>query len=488
MAEAPVVTKKDRRWTKRNRLRRKSHSTTDAPIQQSLKPFNASLHTSSRTNIGPDQTAKIQAAAAALRQQQTDAEFSHLRRNRPREHATDAKTNSVFTLQPVIMSEATPAMKWANRYDRDNLRDAYLKGVPPPEKKSAMDTGRALPALPKAETIPAVKPQAKPQAETPPPAPAHTPTPPPVKSMTAPIEPTPISSRQPAAPASITIAPGAAAAPPTNSSRSPPAINKRMSMSPSPAPSAASTPEKSNKKVSRLRAMFGKKAEGTVLSPVGAPASQQLAVPVTEIGRKSSPGVNRSLAEPKAPQASAPPTPEPLVSPEQESSMKETAPAYPAPPVDEHPALAKNAFSSFDQGPLEPAFVPDDSSDASDIGDSVHPAMINDEDVVLDISTSGSPEPIQDRWAQIRKNAAERAKAQAKAQDDSATTTTTTTNTDARGSMDEGETSGEESRFSSFQALHVDDDLLTPEAIESRVARIKARVAQLTAEGASHRA
>jgi len=390
------------------------------------------------------------------------------------------------------MSEATPAMKWANRYDRDNLRDTYLKGGAAPEAKPAADTGRALPALPREE----VAPVAKPRVETPPPALAQAPTPPPlVKSIVAPLE-TPPPPRQLAAPANITIAPAVApaaptAAPPTNSGRSSPAINKRMSMSPIPVPSATSTPEKSGKKVSRLRAMFGMKAEGTVLSPVGAPASQQLAVPVAETVRKNSLRRNRSPAAPKTPQTSAPPTPEPTMSPEQESSIKETMPSYPAPPAEEHPALSRNAFADFDQGPLDqPTFVPDDS-DVSEIGDSVHPAMTRDDEVVSDLSAPESPEPFQDRWAQIKKNAAERAKAQAKALDDSTTTTTTTTtttNTDARGSMDEGETSGEESRFSFSRALRGDGDLLTPEAIESRVARIKARVAQLTAEGAIHRA
>jgi hypothetical protein len=62
--------------------------------------------------------------------------------------------------------------------------------------------------------------------------------------------------------------------------------------------------------------------------------------------------------------------------------------------------------------------------------------------------------PVQDRWAQIKKNAAERAKVVPKASDEY-------TRSDARGSIDDGETSGEET-------------------IESRVARIKARVAELT--------
>jgi hypothetical protein len=407
MSEAPAVTKKDKKWTKRTRLRRKSVGVTEAPAPQVLKPFNASLHTSSRTNIGPDQTAKIQAAAAALRQQQTDSEFSQLRRGNPRENVPDAKTNSVFTLQPVIMSEATPAMKWANRYDRDNLRDAYLKGIPPPEKRP-IDTERSLPALPKEEKEPV-----RSMVEVPPVA-----TAPPVKRNPppSPIAPSPVSTPQ------------------TNSGRSSPAtMGKRAAVSPSPTPSAGPALEKSGKKVSRLRAMFGMKAEG--VQPMG----NQLAVPTGNVGRKNSLRRGHSPIEPSKPEPS-PITAEPAVTPVE----KETAPVHAPPPVEEHPALAgRSPFSSFDQGPLDdqPAFVPEDSPEVSDMESSTHPQLKEDE-TISEPSTPNSPEPAQDRWAQIRKNAAERARAQAKADDVSAATT------DARGSMDDGETSGEESKSS----------------------------------------
>jgi hypothetical protein len=52
---------------------------------------------------------------------------------------------------------------------------------------------------------------------------------------------------------------------------------------------------------------------------------------------------------------------------------------------------------------------------------------------------------VQDRWAQIRKNAAERAKVVPKASDEYTS--------DARGSIDDGETSGEESKLSSTSPL-----------------------------------
>jgi hypothetical protein len=420
MTESPVIMKKDKRWmTKRSKLRRKSVSVTEAPVQQSLKPFNASLHTASRTNIGPDQTAKIQAAAAALRQQKTDAEYAQPRRGKPREHASESKTNSVFTLQPVIMSEASPAMKWANRYDRDNLRDAYLKGLSPSEKKAIPDTERSLPPIPTEETV---QPRVEAVAATLSHAPAKN------NAISLPIE----AVRQQSAPV-----------PSSNSGRSSPGYGKRMSMSPNPVHPTSSNPEKGGKKVSRLRAIFGMKAEGSQPPVVG---GGQLIVPLNDVERKHSLRRKQPPTELKAPaQQMTSPTAENPISPALE---KETAPAYSVPPAPEqHPALAKQSFSGFDQGPLDdqPAFVPEDSSEVLDLDTPAHsPAPFKDDPSVLLPSASGASEPaVQDRWAQIRKNAAERAKANKTTDDVSATTTTT----DARGSLDDGETSGEESKL-----------------------------------------
>ena len=79
----------------------------------------------SKTNIGPDQHARIQAAAAALQQKHRDRNSTEQKRGRMGD-AASTKTNSVFTLQPVIMSEAAPAMKWASSYDKNTVRAAYL--------------------------------------------------------------------------------------------------------------------------------------------------------------------------------------------------------------------------------------------------------------------------------------------------------------------------------------------------------------------------
>ena len=404
---------------------------TEAPAQHT-KPFSAPTHAASRTNIGPDQTAKIQAAAAALRQQKTDAEYGQPRRGgKPREHAPETKTNSVFTLQPVIMSEASPAMKWANRYDRDTMRDAYRHGlqapekkpVPAPEKKPVPATERSLPALPREETV-----ESRPE-----PAPMAAP-PGPVKATTVSLPAEPVRQHAPAAVASA-----------ANNGRSSPAFSKRMSMSPSPAPSANPFPDKAGKKVSRLRAIFGMKTEGPQPTVVG---GGQLVVPSADIGRQNSLRRKNTPIEVQPAQPVSPPPVEAVHSPALE---KETAPAYPSPPAPEHhPALAKQSFPAFDQGPLDdqPAFIPEDASEVSDLDTSDIP--FRDDQPTPGPSASSASEPaVQDRWAQIRKNAAERAKASKMTDDVSATTTTT----DARGSLDDGETSGEESKLSPKDSL-----------------------------------
>jgi len=102
--------------------------------------------------------------------------------------------------------------------------------------------------------------------------------------------------------------------------------------------------------------------------------------------------------------------------------------------------------------------VPDDESGQISETESPLPSPpIRKSDEISEPSPTSSP-AVQDRWARIRKNAAERAErkrvAAPKISEDSSAP-------DTRESIDDGDTSGEET-------------------IESRVARIKARVAELT--------
>lgn len=101
---------------------------------------------------------------------------------------------------------------------------------------------------------------------------------------------------------------------------------------------------------------------------------------------------------------------------------------------------AQQAFSSFDQGPLEdvPAFVPEDSPRESE-DDAAPPNISRVRSSVDDEAGLTKESPVQDRWAQIRKNAAERA-AQRQSEEQSRGTYSTKTE------GDDGETSGEESK------------------------------------------
>lgn len=98
-------------------------------MSSKLDPYVRNNHAApaSKVSIGPDQHARIQAAAAALQQKQRQQEQDAAGPRRARtDDPMDTKTNSVFTLQPVIMNEAAPAMKWASSYDKEAVRAAYL--------------------------------------------------------------------------------------------------------------------------------------------------------------------------------------------------------------------------------------------------------------------------------------------------------------------------------------------------------------------------
>ncbi len=126
--ENAYVVEKKSRFSLTKRVRGKSYNKKNAaPPRQ--EPYSRSVQSSplSKTSIGPDQHARIQAAAAVLqkKQAQQDLESTGFRRA-PKEDARSNKTNSVFTLQPVIVDEASPAMQWANKFDKDARRVAYL--------------------------------------------------------------------------------------------------------------------------------------------------------------------------------------------------------------------------------------------------------------------------------------------------------------------------------------------------------------------------
>lgn len=496
---AYIVEKKSKfSFTKRGRLGRRK-STGKKPSAK--EPYNRSTTDTpmSKTSIGPDQHARIQAAAAKLAQgerEEKDARELAQRRGR-HEDTTSIKTNSVLTLQPHLVSEAGPAMKWDKKFgeaalDRDALRAQYLgdtsagKGSrsnlnltangrtsPMPSNVSNRD----LPPLPKSEKDPE-------ESVTPvpwPDSPIQSPRPP---QKSYPVSPGP---EQVTSPEEIPLPddkPVQAPVPPSQH----PAVRKavapqpktRVSEDKASAPGKKPSPAKLKKKEGGFRKLFGRKKTDTPAAvqsaddsyfPHDAVRSESRVDDRQASAREPSPTYTDEQHQPvRAPSPKFDPSPV-------ESTTGITEPSLPdEAAVPGGPATQKeidSAFSRFDQGPMEemPAFVPEDSDDDVAAAPSVTRRPVapttprtptqrrpQDEDDISEESVEFAKQqasPSHDRWAQIRKNAAERAARLSEEQVRRSRSQSQSQRTD------EGETSGEET-------------------IESRVARIKARVAELT--------
>ncbi len=120
--------------TARGRLTRRRSQIKKSPL--SPEPYqrpNGTFDPSSRVTILPDQHARIQQAAAELTRkkrlenvQEQELQAAHAARTDRNAEHNKSKTNSIMSLQPFIMTEASPAMKWANQYDKQAIRAAYL--------------------------------------------------------------------------------------------------------------------------------------------------------------------------------------------------------------------------------------------------------------------------------------------------------------------------------------------------------------------------
>ncbi|KAL9064964.1 MAG: hypothetical protein Q9157_007643 [Trypethelium eluteriae] len=508
---------------------------------------HANTTPNSKVSLAPSQHAKIQAAAAALAEEKRAQEYEQENQRRGRiDDAQSTKTNSVLTLQPVIVSEAAPAMKWAKEFDRDRIRAQYLgdtfagKGIPrnfQSPNGSAFSGGRSGSRTPETASIMALeamaaKPPVPPEKDT---APESAPPPPPVQKD----EPVDTSASDPAtalvdekrkpirdtsAAAGLSEAHPSEQHPAFRQQKSPTAAaplspagdhakiaarratenGKRTSPETAKRPPKESPNKLKKKEKGGLRKLFGKKKQPqdvpqgfTPLEPVESeaperehPAYQQKPLEQQDSG-VSSPhdapaayGHNTrqrtsySDHEPEAPAADA------FDAPHHRFGRHD---------AEDEQQDAEHEFSRFDQGPLDdqPAFAPRESFDegeASDAPSSPSPTSHRrpvgmampmgqrqgqrqenmpprreqqhyDSDVENDDVSEASMEqpqapaaPVGDRWAQIRKNAAER---QQKQSEEASRPSQSAARTD------DGETSGEET-------------------IESRVARIKARVAELT--------
>ncbi|OBT73796.1 hypothetical protein VF21_07998 [Pseudogymnoascus sp. 05NY08] len=546
-AGAYLAEKKSRfGWTKRGKgVSRSKSSTAKTEDKATLHPpFGTAQSTGSRTNIGPDQYARIQATAVQLqqkqRQQAAEQEIQARRGRGESDSGGHMKTNSVLTMQPAVMTELSPAMKWARKYDKDAVREAYLtndstgKGaqtngnghvsqtngaaaerdlpaIPPTEKTAAQDTitPAALPPTPPKENAQMSNLAAEKAAEVGLPVDAHPaerarPTTPPLKrnpaSQSHLITPPKKTQQQSLAQFLETTETGNGASTKQNP-ESPDQHNKLKKKSggggfkkmfgrnknrdsiqskpPSAAPANAAAVEKTQGQLQSGGATLGrrfsgfrKKSQQDVSKPSASMTASQAPASIAESEDRTptqSPEIGAAQHAFGQERSYNPSVQESL-------SRVDTADAH----------EARQAFSSFDQGPLEdvPAFAPDASPEASP-RHSLHnaapapaptggksPAVLaaieklekKNQAAVLtkapktplaagkgEVGEDGKTvSPVGDRWAQIRKNAAERAAARQSEDQKSAET-----------EGDGGETSGEET-------------------IESRVARIKARVAELT--------
>jgi hypothetical protein len=519
-AGAYVAEKKSRfGWTRRNKgmTRSKSNTTKDHDRNGGLRPPYATQNAGvSKTSIGPDQHARIQAAAAQLQQRQRQQEMQQdARARRGRSEQETAKTNSVLTLQPNIVSELSPAMKWASKYDKEAIREAYLannntgKGqsqpLPSPYSNGtsngydghldARSPGSPLqrnPASPLSRDLPAVPTNAS-ETEIKPVVPEKT-----VAPEAAPLSPTPASmspKKSLAADKAVEVASPTVIHPlerqqtntPTESTP-PRRKNEQQSLAQflteeappenlNPVrPSVDSIEGKGHNKLKKKSAggggfkkMFGRKNRESKVpenAPVVLNGSQmqpgQLQSGGATLGRRFS-GFRKRSPENTPPEKTAPqfsqtapsidendltPVQSPDLHPHDRSyepsaheslSRVDTADAH----------EARQAFSSFDQGPLDdvPAFIPEDSpvESARQSEEAAAPPQIPRvpahspvAEPVSPVSPSGKEmTPVQDRWAQIKKNAAERA-AMRQSEEQSRGGHSAATDGD-------GETSGEES-------------------------------------------
>ncbi|KUJ24655.1 uncharacterized protein LY89DRAFT_26374 [Mollisia scopiformis] len=453
----------------------------------------------SKTSIGPDQHARIQAAAIQLqrRQREQEAQEHNTRRGRSDMDAISMKTSSVFTLQPVIMNEASPAMKWANKYDKDAIREAYLantntgRGLGEATMQTnghakSQDTLRPTANLERENSynsydrdreLPAVPSPSGPSV----PSQAYGPPSP------APFPPTPAADDEEEAHVQLSEKAAEVALPEDTHpmERKPvpaPVVMEPLPRVEQPTPEpyrpsgeqSGSSPEsKKHNKLKKkepasggFRKMFGRNKNRQSTVPPNAPevlnGNQGLQPGGAGLGRRFSALRKKSPSNTPPEPVVEPPRPiseddiTPVASPHQDyersydPSVQDSLSR-----VDTNDAHeARQAFSNFDQGPLEdvPAFVPEDSPRESE--DDAAPPNISRVRTEDGAELTQQVSPAQDRWAQIRKNAAERA---AQRQSEEQSRGGYSQKTDG----EDGETSGEET-------------------IESRVARIKARVAELT--------
>jgi hypothetical protein len=559
---AYIAEKKGFFSTAKGRLTRRRSAAKKGPL--SPEPYKQNgFDPSSRVTILPDQHAKIQAAAAELSRKKRLENVQEQERNAARAEtgADQYRSNrtSILSLQPLIMTEASPAMKWATQYDKQAIRAQYLgdtfagtgdgkmltlppngvnakgsvstlasstrreRDLPPPPKDDPVvkESAPLVPAPDRfvRDTSPVPEQPAAPWA---PPQPTMTPPPLPVEPVEQ-VQPreveeaaeVPLPEPTPAYEERTVEAPPVEQAPPVRPS-TPPRPHSRLrkkslDVSPEQRRPKKKGPTKGPPPVKQpptgFRQFFGtrrnKSKERDIEPPPLSPAHPNPAIAAARAaleGRKQTPNANAAppdsldhlsklrMTKPSAAHRTVPQRP--MTPPASDRGESVTAPIPREQPelVHEGPKTrrdeeydnlsrvdtnerehADNEFSTFDQGPLveQPAFAPPDSyaptpspqpeafftpreEEPSQLqAYSVHDAVTAQQPAVHETEhdQAAEEEPAEltkevsplDRWAQIRKNAAERAARQS--EDPQGRPSHTETRTD------DGETSGEESEF-----------------------------------------
>ncbi|PWY92760.1 DUF1708-domain-containing protein [Aspergillus heteromorphus CBS 117.55] len=446
--------------------RRKSSAKKVNGMEDSYKrPDNQAPQ--SKTSIAPDQHARIQAAAAALQKRhREEQEAANEPKNVPHHARYSTKTNSIMTLQPAILNEASHAMKWATNYDKNTYRTAYLSDNRAGTGAGAEEAAKNLPSTPTSPTAST--------RQAPPPLPKDTPT-----GSPGPAVPTKESSVNEE---SI-----------VRSGRASPAAD--LSTTESLPKQSMDSDRKIKKKAGNggFKSMFGtvkKKNEAEAKPPMKPTGAERSAVAAARAALEDKaraaqeqsprPSTNGKATLKKKPVPVAAPAEATAAAAEAIAPKNVPEPAEAKPSLDvpksgaqsdepqirrqaEYDALSRidtkertaadQEFSRFDQGPLsdQPAFVPEDSPISETFPEKPASAVTTFEEALSEQQSEPitPPKPVTsyDRWAQIRQNAAERA-AQMEAQ-----------------AGDHGDD---------------DDNTSEEESFESRAARIKARVAELT--------
>ena len=534
---AYIVEKKGRfSFTKRGKLgRRKSSTKNVSGPNQPPKLENNVLMPPRKASISPEQQAKVQAAAYQLAQNEREAQ--NPRRRSRTDESVSQKTNSVLSLQPVLMSEAGPAMKWVKEFDKDALRAKYL-GDPNAGKGSAVELKSTYDEAPSSQSNGLLNRELPNAPETSEVNPSRKESPLPATPIgdgrLAPKEPSEQNIvaaeafdekvqpavddheqhpayRKPSPNDTSITEPGpvAAARKAWESRESTPASSANvLERKPSP-----KRPHKPQHTKSGFKKLFGRKQSETkpqIAPPEPYKMPEQSHEDISRQESTVSDGPDsfkqRSFGEDDIAAA-----PAPIVMPVGQPRAIQTPDAVsdvnPSPQVSRvntnDPHDPNPALSRLDQGPLQdvPAFVPDDSeTEISEPSPAVKeqpprpveaPMPVQIKEEVADVQKVATPEPeekeaeyiapVQDRWAQIRKNAAERAVGRnATASGGSAAAVGTAAAT----SPSLADRSGQSSNPREGQGSRADEGYTSEEeTIESRVARIKARVAELTGNG-----